>query len=127
MTARDFKRVALSLEGTEEGAHMGVVDFRVGGRIFATLASVQQGYGNLMFTPERQAAFIDEWPDVFVPVKGGWGRMGATHLRLADTSEEVMRLALEAAWKDRLARNRRARPARPGHAGRRRPATTPET
>ena len=58
MTAKDFKRIALSLEGAEGGSHMGAVDFRVGGRIFATLASVKEGYGNLMLTPEIQAEFL---------------------------------------------------------------------
>ena len=65
MNAKDFRRIALSLEGAEEGSHMGAVDFRVGGRIFATLASVKQGYGNLMLTPQEQTAFVQELPDVF--------------------------------------------------------------
>ncbi len=77
MTANDFKRIALSLEGAEEGSHMGAVDFRVGGRIFATLASVKEGYGNLMLTPEMQAEFLAERPDLFLPIHGGWGRNGA--------------------------------------------------
>lgn len=52
---------------------MGATDFRVGGRIFATLASVKEGYGNLILTPEAQAEFLAEWPDLFLPVHGGWG------------------------------------------------------
>jgi hypothetical protein len=76
MTPADFKRIALSLEGVEEGSHMGAVDFRVGGRIFATLASQAQGYGNLALTPEEQAVFCQELPDVFVPIAGGWGPDG---------------------------------------------------
>jgi len=83
MTPDDFRRIALNLDGAEEGSHMGAVDFRVGGRIFATLASVKKGYGNLMLTPEQQADFVGEQPDVFVPIAGGWGRMGSTHIRLA--------------------------------------------
>ena len=57
MYVNDFRRIALSLEGAVEGSHMGQPDFRVGGRIFATLASADQGYGNLMLTPEQQATF----------------------------------------------------------------------
>ena len=57
MDAADFRRIALSLEGAEEGSHMGAPNFRVGGRIFATLASQKQGYGNLMLTLEQQAEF----------------------------------------------------------------------
>ena len=71
MDAADFRRLALSLDGAEEGSHMGAVDFRVGGRIFATLAAVRQGFGNLMLTPEIQAQFVAESPDVFLPIPGG--------------------------------------------------------
>ena len=105
MTVRDFRRIALSLEGAEESSHMGAPDFRVGGRIFATLASEKQGYGNLMLTPEQQAAFVAELPDVFVPIAGGWGRNGATHIRLAAANEDVLAGALRAAWKVRLEKN----------------------
>src|SRR5262249_59471800 len=83
MNAADFRRIALSLEGAEEGSHMGAVDFRVGGRIFATLAAVKQGYGNLMLTPEQQAAFFEELPEVLLPVHGGWGPNGPTDVRVA--------------------------------------------
>ena len=78
MTADDFRRIALSFEGAEESSHMGVPDFRVGGRIFATLASQDDGFGNLKLTPELQQLLIAESPDVFLPIKGGWGRMGMT-------------------------------------------------
>lgn len=108
MTADDFRRIALSLAGAEEGSHMGAVDFRVGGRIFATLASVKQGYGNLMITPEQQADFVGERPDLFVPIAGGWGRMGMTHIRLAAADEDVLTGALQAAWKLRVEKNRKA-------------------
>jgi len=106
MTSADFRRIALSLEGAEEGSHMGAVDFRVGGRIFATLASVKEGYGNLMITPELQAEFIAERPDLFLPVHGGWGRMGITHIRLAEADEDSLRGALLTAWKLKAGKNR---------------------
>ncbi len=105
MDAEDFRRIALSLEGAEESAHMGAPDFRAGGRIFATLASQRQGYGNLMLTPDQQAAFVEELPEVFVPIAGGWGRMGATHIRLASATEDVLTGALRTAWKLRLEKN----------------------
>jgi hypothetical protein len=107
MTAKDFRRIALSLEGAEEGSHMGAVDFRVGGRIFATLASVKEGYGNLKLTPELQVDFIAERPDLFLPIHGGWGRMGMTHVRLAVADEDSLRGALHAAWKLRAEKNRK--------------------
>jgi hypothetical protein len=109
MDANDFRRIALSLEGAEESSHMGAPDFRVGGRIFATLASQKLGYGNLMLTPEQQAAFVEEAPDLFLPVHGGWGKSGATHIRLAAASEDVLRGALQAAWQIRVAKNRKTK------------------
>jgi len=105
MTAAHFRRFALSLPGAEEGSHMGAVDFRVGGRIFATLASIKDGFGNLMLTPETQAEFVADAPDVFVPVTGGWGRMGATHIRLARANRDVLAGALRAAWQIRVDKN----------------------
>ncbi|MFY9852592.1 MAG: MmcQ/YjbR family DNA-binding protein [Terracidiphilus sp.] len=107
MNAADFRRIALSFEGAEEGSHMGAVDFRVGGRIFATLASVIQGYGNLMLTVEQQSTFVAEQPDVFVPIPGGWGRMGATHIRLAEACEDLLTGALRTAWKLRVEKNQK--------------------
>jgi len=108
MEIADFRRLALALEGAEEGSHMGAADFRVGGRIFATLASQSQGYGNLMITPEMQAEFVEAEPEVFLPVAGGWGRMGITHIRLVRASEELLAGALRAAWKLRREKNQRA-------------------
>jgi hypothetical protein len=109
MTPADFKHIALSFEGAEEGCHMGAVDFRVGGRIFGTLASGAQGFGNLALTPEDQAAFCEELPDVFVPIPGGWGRMGMTHIVLAKASEDVLRGALQTAWRTRVEANARTK------------------
>ena len=109
MNADDFRRLALRLPGAEEGSHMGAADFRVGGRIFATLASAQLGYGNLMLTPELQAGFLAEAPELFLPIAGGWGRMGMTHIRLAAADEDQLAGALHAAWKLRVEKNAAAR------------------
>ena len=105
MDAKDFRRLALSLPGAEEGSHMGSPDFRVGGRIFATLASQDKGYGNLMLDVEQQAAFVAELPEVFLPIAGGWGRMGMTHVRLGVAGEDVVEGALRTAWKLRMEKN----------------------
>ena len=105
MTPADFRRIALSFEGAEESSHMGAADFRVGGRIFATLASEAQGYGNLMLTPELQADFLADAPNVFLPIKGCWGRMGMTHIILAAADEPTLTGALHTAWKLRLQKN----------------------
>src|SRR5256885_16884883 len=102
MTIKDFRRIALSFDGAEESSHMGAADFRVDGRIFCTLAHAKKGYGNLMLTPEQQAMFVAELPEVFIPVAGGWGRNGATHVVLAGGSEDVLESALRGAYKVRI-------------------------
>ncbi len=108
MTAADFRRIALSLDEVEEYSHAGLPAFRVGGRKFASLASQAEGYGNLMLTPEQQAVFVEEAPGIFLPIPGGWGKMGHTHVRLAAASEDVLAGALRAAWKLRTDNNARA-------------------
>ena len=108
-TADDFRRIALTCDGAEERSHMGAADFRVGGRIFATLASQAHGYGNLVLTPEVQALCVEEGPDIFTPIAGGWGRMGMTHIRLAAADEATLVGALQQAWKLRVDKNTHAR------------------
>ena len=108
-TIADFRRTALSMEGAEEGSHMGAADFRVGGRIFATLAAQDKGYGNLMLTPEVQAQFVAEAPEVFIPIAGGWGRNGATHLVLPAANEDLLTGALKTAWKIRVDKNQKTK------------------
>jgi hypothetical protein len=109
MTPSDFRRIALSFEGVEESSHMGAPDFRVGGKIFATLASQKQGYGNLKLTPDQQADFVRELPEVFLPIPGGWGRMGMTHIRLAKATEDMLTGALRTAWQVRVGSNSKAK------------------
>lgn len=123
MTAADFRRIALSLEGAEEGSHMGAVDFGVGGRIFATLAAVVKGYGNLMLTPDQQAMFAGEEPEVFIPIPGGWGRNGATHIVLSRTNEDQLTGALRTAWKLRVDMNTKTKS---GTKSKAKPAASPK-
>jgi hypothetical protein len=113
MTPADFRRIALSLEGVEEYPHAGSPAFRVGGRKFASLASQAEGYGNLMLTLEQQAAFVEDAPEIFLPIPGGWGRMGHTHIRLAAASEDVLIGALRTAWKLRTEKNAETKKKRP--------------
>ena len=105
MTVDDFRELALGFDNTEERAHMGAADFRVGGRIFATLAHGHLGLGNLMLSPEHQKTLIDEAPDVFLPVSGGWGRMGAIHIRLAEATPDQLLRGLQLAWNLRVQKN----------------------
>lgn len=117
MTATDFRRMAISLEGVEEYTHAGLPAFRVGGRKFASLASQAQGYGNLMLTLEQQAAFVEEASEIFLPIPGGWGKMGHTHIRLKEASKEVLSGALRAAWKLRVDKNAKTSRKKTGRSG----------
>jgi hypothetical protein len=117
MDAEDFRQMALSFDGAEEGSHMGAPDFRVGNRIFATLAMQHLGFGNLMLSPELQQALIAGAPDVFLPIPGGWGRMGATRVRLAAAGEQQMLNGLQLAWKLRVEKNGKGRSSRPKRPG----------
>ena len=101
MTIADFRRLALSLEGAEEASHHGSPDFRAGGRIFATLAAADKGYGNVRLSLDQQADFIRELPGVFIPIGSG----GFTHVVLAKVHEDVLKGVLQAAWKLRRHEN----------------------
>ena len=101
MTGKDFRRIALSLPEAVEGAHMGHADFRVGGKIFATLAYEKEGYGTLLLTPDEQAGMVTDEPHIFSPVTGGWGRQGATRVNLAKVKPDVLEGALRTAWRRR--------------------------
>jgi hypothetical protein len=98
VTADDFRRMALDFPETAEGAHMGHPDFRVRGKIFATIWP-DDGWGMVKLTLEQQKAFVQAEPAVFEPVKGGWGRRGATSVRLAAASEASLRGAILTAWR----------------------------
>ena len=108
MKVDDFRRLALSLPDVVEAAHMGHPDFRANGRIFATLGAPDAEWGMVKLTPEQQDAFVHAAPKVFQPVKGGWGRGGATNVRLSAASEKTLRPAMETAWNN----VRQTRPAR---------------
>lgn len=101
MTAAGFRRTALSMPEAAEGAHQGHADFRVGGKIFATLAYEKDGCGVLLLDPEQQAELVGDEPEVFSPVPGGWGRRGATLVRLAKVKQGSLDVALRTAWSRR--------------------------
>jgi hypothetical protein len=95
-----FRRLACGLPGAEESAHMGSPDFRVGGRIFATLSGQARGRGVLKLTVEQQGDFVAEMPEVFEPVQGGWGRMGMTYIVLDRVDDATMSGALVTAHRN---------------------------
>ncbi len=110
MTGSDFRKIALSMPGAAEGSHFGNADFRVGGKIFATLSLEREGYGVLLLNPEQQSGMVEDAPEVFSPVPGGWGRNGSTRVLLSDVAHDVLESALGTTH---LAKIRVAKNARP--------------
>jgi hypothetical protein len=100
MTPDGFRRLALSMPEAHEVGHMGHPDFRVKGRIFATLGYPDGSFAMLKLTPDQQEAFVSAEPAVFTPVKGGWGRRGATNVRLPPAKARSLRVALATAWRN---------------------------
>jgi len=101
MTAADFRRIALSLPEVEESAHMNHPDFRVGGKIFATLGYPDKDHGMVILPPEEQARFMQSYPKVFAPAKGAWGKRGSTTVRLEAVDRTTLKRAMEIAWRNK--------------------------
>ena len=100
MTPAAFRKLALSHPETEERQHMNHPDFRVGGKIFATLGYPDKTRGMVKLSPEDQHNFSKDYPDAFVPVKGTWGRGGATSVQLKAAKKDVVANAIAAAWRN---------------------------
>ena len=98
MTAAEFRRIALSLPETAESSHMHHPDFRVAGKIFATLGYPEKGWGMVKLFPDQQEELVKSAPDAFIPVKGKWGLRGATSVRLKNAKAAALRKAMRAAW-----------------------------
>ncbi|HKA02594.1 MAG TPA: MmcQ/YjbR family DNA-binding protein [Candidatus Solibacter sp.] len=103
MTAADFRRIALSLPGATEGSHFNHADFRVGNKIFATLGYEKEGYGVLLLTPDQQLGMVQDEPEIFSPVPGGWGRKGSTRVHLASVTAGILQASLRTAWQNKAA------------------------
>ena len=125
MTANDFRKLALSLADAIESAHMDHPDFRVGGKIFATLGYPDAEWAMVSLPPVDQDLFVHADPLAFIPVKGAWGKQGATNVRLSKAKKELVKRALESAWRYRIEKTaataprggrRAARPASPAGA-----------
>ncbi len=101
MTSEEFRKMALSLPETVEAAHMGHPDFRVGGKIFATLSPPGQGWAMVKLTPEQRESLVQSEPEVFAAFNGAWGRDGATKVQLRAAKKSTLRAALVFAWRNR--------------------------
>jgi hypothetical protein len=100
MTPDDFRKMALEIPGATEQAHMNHPDFRLHGKVFASLGSPDDSWGMVKLTPEQQAQFLEQAPRVFKPCNGAWGRQGCTNVQLGAATARVTRTALAAAAKN---------------------------
>jgi len=100
MTADQFRRLAISLPGVSERAHVGHPDFRVGGKVFATLGYPDAAWGMVKLTPQQQSEFVRSEPTIFVPVKGAWGRKGCTNVCLKRATKARLTPAMVAGWRN---------------------------
>jgi hypothetical protein len=100
MTPNEFRELALSFPEAIVSAHMHHPDFRVGGRIFATLGYPDEDAAVVKLSPEVQNEFVRTRPGVFTRVKGAWGRHGATNINLPAATIKIVREALTAAWRN---------------------------
>ena len=104
-SADDFRRVALSFPGVEESSHMKHPDFRVAGKVFATLGYPSGDWGMVQLMPEQQEDFMSLAPEVFEPASGAWGRKGSTLVKLEAVTDDLLETALTAAWRRRVPRD----------------------
>ena len=104
----DFRRIALGLQDAVEGAHMGHPDFRIHGRIFATIHADHR-FGMVKLTPDQQQRFLDEHQASFSPESGAWGRQGCTAVNLAAVDEDTLGEAMTLAWQNLAAKPKAAR------------------
>jgi predicted DNA-binding protein (MmcQ/YjbR family) len=98
LTADQFRRLALNLAGAEEHAHHHHPDFRVNGKIFATLGYPDETRAMVILTPEQQAEFLNDYPEIFAPAAGAWGRNGSTTIALPKATKTILQPAVQGAW-----------------------------
>ena len=108
MTITDFRQLALSMPEASESAHMEHPDFRVGGKIFATLGYPDRDHGMVVLPPEEQAHVVRSQPRTFAPAKGAWGKSGSTLVRLDAVDEPTLHRLMEIAWRKRAPKRLRA-------------------
>ena len=101
MTVADFRKIALSMPEAIEREHMAHPDFRVGGKIFATLGYPDQEHGMVILPPEEQAKWLRSHPKVFFPAKGAWGKQGSTVVRLEALDKATLKRVIEIAWRNK--------------------------
>lgn len=100
MTTTEFRKMALSFTEAVEASHMSHPDFRVGGKIFATLGYPDEEHGVLKLSPQEQQKMISEWPAAYSAAKGAWGRRGHTQVLLSAIDPDTLHSAMTLAWRN---------------------------
>jgi hypothetical protein len=100
MTTDEFRKMALKIPTAVERSHMNHPDFRVAGKIFASLGAPDENWGMMKLTREQQRTFMEKAPEIFKPCSGAWGRQGYTNIYLASAKPSTVRAALDAAAKN---------------------------
>jgi hypothetical protein len=103
VTSDEFRALALNLDGVVERSHQAHPDFRVHGKIFATLDWPDASWGMVKLDSSDQKKFVEAQPDAFVPVKGKWGEQGCTSVCLKAAKADVVKHALQRAWQNSAA------------------------
>ena len=105
MNAADFRRIALSMPEAIESEHMDHPDFRVGGKIFASLGYPDERHGMVILPVDEQSRLVRARGDVFSPAKGAWGKRGSTCVLLEAVDKATLQSAIEIAWRQRAPKN----------------------
>jgi hypothetical protein len=100
MTVDEYRRIALSQPGAIESSHMDHPDFRVRNKIFATVYSVERREGMVKLTPEQQEQFIKDYPKIFSPASGAWGRNGSTIVQIPLATNDLLKHTMHLAWRN---------------------------
>ncbi|MBO0696268.1 MAG: MmcQ/YjbR family DNA-binding protein [Verrucomicrobia bacterium] len=100
MTINEFREIALKIPRAVERSHMNHPDFRVAGKIFASLGVPDKTWAMVKLAPEKQREVIKNAPEIFKPCSGAWGRQGATSVYLPAAKTTIVRAALNAAAKN---------------------------
>src|SRR5207247_9263984 len=120
MTTDEFRKMALEIPMAVERLHMNHPDFRVAGKIFASLGVPDQNWGMVKLTPEQQRAFIRKAPEVFKPCSGAWGRQATRTFILPPRTRawcaplSMLRQRMSPHMLRKSSRWRGYRPGRPG-------------
>ena len=114
MTPNEFRKLALGIPGAIESQHGGHPDFRIAGKVFASLGVPDESRGMVKLSPDEQVSLMEEAPEVFQPFKGSWGTRGYTSVDLEFAGSALLRAALKSASDNIRSPVKKPKPRSPG-------------